>query len=316
MYSDFEETNLYINFNDCNFSKFGELTTGDYEFYKNKLVDLQRIFKCNYQPTDDQMTTYIRFSEPIRIDNTADFKIYIGVLFERLFKINKYIDDLITKYNNKKMVTELKLLENIEKDKIKLAKELVKQQKKNEDEEIKLKLREIKLQADREFSILQENAKRDLKNQRDQAKEEAIRLEKSIKAEEKRLEEIKKSEEIRLEKSVKLEERRAEHVLKRELYNLKKQEDRIERNANLVKKLEQNRINHQERYEERRQEKQNECEIKETKKEQLNIINSELVECPNCGENHTRGNTRYHIVSNNHIARLAGIDWYKSKSVS
>lgn len=315
MYSDFEETNLYINFNDCNFSKFGELTTGDYDHYKNKLIDLQRVLKCNYQPTEDQMNVYIRFTEPTRIDNTADFKLYIQVLFERLFKINKYIDDLITKFNNKKMSNELKLLENIEKDKIKLAKDLVKQQQKNEEETIKLKNREIKLQADRDFSILRENAKRDLKNKRELEKEEAICLVKSIKLEEKRLEEIKKSEEIRLEKYIKLEEKRAEQALKIETYNLKKQEDRIERNENLIKKIEQNRINHQERYEERRQEKQDERKNKETQNEQLNIINNELMECPNCGEKHTRGNTRYHIVSNNHIARLSGIEWYKSKVV-
>jgi hypothetical protein len=315
MYADFEETNLYINFNDCNFSKFGELTTGDCEHYKNKLIDLQRVFKCNYQPTDDQMNAYIRFTEPTRIDKTSEFKIYIGVLFERLFKINKYIDDLITKFNKKKMSNELKLLDNIEKDKIKLAKDLVKQQQKNEEETIKLKNREIKLQANQDFSILRENAKRDLKNKRELEKEEAIRLEKSIKLEEKRLEEIKKSEEIRLEKSIKLEEKRAEQALKIETYNLKKQEDRIERNENLIKKIEQNRINHQERYEERKQEKQDALKNKETQNEQLNIINNELMECPNCGEKHTRGNTRYHIVSNNHIARISGIEWYKSKVV-
>jgi len=163
MYSDFEETNLYINFNDCNFSKFGELTTENSEFYKNKLIDLQRIFKCNYQPTDDQMTTYIRFSEPTRIDNTADFKSYIGVLFERLFKINKYIDDLITKYNNKKRSNELKLLENIEKDKIKLAKELVKQQQKKEEnmekEKIKYEKELVKQQKKYEDKIEQKNVK-------------------------------------------------------------------------------------------------------------------------------------------------------------
>lgn len=60
----------------------------------------------------------------------------------------------------------------------------------------------------------------------------------------------------------------------------------------------------------KKQEKEMEQERKNKEKQENDILNSEMIECPKCGEHHTRGTTRYHITSNSHLIGIRAIEWY------
>jgi formylmethanofuran dehydrogenase subunit E len=111
-----------------------------------------------------------------------------------------------------------------------------------------------------------------------------------LKTEQKNIKDTQKNKDRQTEKAVKLEERILKHAEHRKETENRKLEQ------NIIKKLQ----------------KDEELELKIQTKIQKDELNAEMIGCDECGETHTRGNTRYHLSSNNHIIKVIGITWYKN----
>lgn len=132
----FEKTNLYMNYGMCLKWDIDLLQVQDLDFYKHILEQLITTFKCNHQPTEDQLDDYIVNEESINDEDETEFITLIKLIFDKCYTI----------YNKCKDVYIKSVVNNIkqqEKDKKNKEKQLIQEQKLREKEEHK----RIKLEA-------------------------------------------------------------------------------------------------------------------------------------------------------------------------
>lgn len=132
----FEKTNLYMNFGMCLQWDINLLEVQDLDFYKHTLEQLITNFKCNHQPNEDQMDTYILNEEIIDDEDEPEFITLITIIFDKCYTIYNKCKDLYTK----SVVNNIK---QQEKDKKIKEKQLIQEQKLRDKEE----QRRIKMEA-------------------------------------------------------------------------------------------------------------------------------------------------------------------------
>jgi hypothetical protein len=123
----FKNTEIYKQFGDCLTIQVKQLTVDDEEWYKNQLILLRETFNCKHIPTDDQINTYIETTEMLNLEDIPSYMGSVRFLFEALCKINKHLEKITIKHQekqikknekvqDKKIANEIKEKERLEKN--------------------------------------------------------------------------------------------------------------------------------------------------------------------------------------------------------
>jgi hypothetical protein len=125
----FINTEIYKQFGECLTIQLKQLTVDDEEWYKNQLIQLRETFNCKHIPTDDQINTYIDTTERLDLRDIPSYMGSVRFLFEALFKINKHLEKITIKHQEKQIRKNEKLqdkkIANEIKEKEKLEKETI-----------------------------------------------------------------------------------------------------------------------------------------------------------------------------------------------
>ena len=134
----FDKTNMYQNFNECIQWNSTLIDIADIDMYHNNLEFLRTTFEVTGYPNEDEINFYIENMECIDNKDLDEFKLYIGIIFEKSFDSHHACRELVNKnINNEK--------KNIQKTKIQNDKESIKEQKqleKDEQRRLKAELKE------------------------------------------------------------------------------------------------------------------------------------------------------------------------------
>lgn len=166
----FENTSLYQNCNECISWDKDIVDPADIDKYKQNKDFLLNTFNCVGYPSEDQMDAYINDMECIDDDDRYDFQTYITIIFEKSFDTHHACKELV----NKNINNERK---NKEKNMIKDAKDIVKEEKQTELEKLKEQKRQEKERIKQEKELQKEEQLRlraDEREQRRQRKKEDL----------------------------------------------------------------------------------------------------------------------------------------------
>ena len=141
----FENTSLYQNCNECVSWDKEVVDSVDINKYQLNKDFLLNTFNCVGYPSEDQTEVYINDMECINEEDINDFKIYIGIIFEKSFEVHHACKELV----NKNIINERK-------NKNKESKNLLKEEKNCELENIKVQKRLEKDQIKHQKELLRE----------------------------------------------------------------------------------------------------------------------------------------------------------------
>jgi hypothetical protein len=170
----FENTSLYQNCNECISWDKDIVDPIDMDKYNQNKDFILTVFNCAGYPSEDQMDAYINDMECIDDEDRYDFQTYITIIFEKSFETHHACKELV----NKNINNERK---NKEKNIIKDARDIVKEEKQIEVEKIKeekrLEKERIKKEKELELELYKEQKrleKEHIKQEKELLREEQL----------------------------------------------------------------------------------------------------------------------------------------------
>ena len=173
-FNKFENTTFYTNFIECLKYNNDLITVDTVPIYRNNLKFLFTMFSVDMALTDTDMENYIDTMESIEYEDLPDFKLFIGIVFEKSLSAKITCDVLMQNYNKKsvKVDTNFKIIDNIqtikdvkqeERDARKKVKRELAEREQEHKRQLKKELKNIELKL-RKIQTNKEKIDKDLYN--------------------------------------------------------------------------------------------------------------------------------------------------------